>query len=41
MILYNNTNAMVHISDRETDLFDKEVLPGNTPASYLFILCQD
>ena len=42
-MLYENTKAMVHSSDGDTDFFDifAEVFHCNALAPYLFILCQD
>ena len=43
MILYRNTKVKVHWPDGDTDYFDivAGVLQGDTPASYLFIICLD
>ena len=42
-ILYRNTKIKVHSPDRNTDYFDivAGVLPGDTLAPYLFIICLD
>ena len=43
MILYRNTKVKVCSPDRDTDYFDivAGVLPGDTLAPYLFIICLD
>ena len=43
MMLYKNTKAVVHSPDGDTDPFDivAGVLPGDTLAPYVFIICQD
>ena len=42
-MVYKNTEAMVHLPDRDTDYFDinAEALQGDTLESYLFILYLD
>ena len=41
MVFYKNTKTKVLFADRDTDFFDivVRVLPGDTFAQYLFIIC--
>ena len=43
MMFYKNMKAMVRSPDRDTDFFENVagVLPGDTLAPYLFIICLD
>ena len=43
MMLYNNTKAMVHSPDEDSDFFDivAGILGGDTLARYMFIICGD
>ena len=43
MMLYRNTEVKVRFPDGDTDFFDivEGVLPGDTLAPYLFIICLD